>query len=433
MDTIKSPLDLPLELFEEVMSYISGGDLQNFARSSKPAYRITFQGRFRGVTIDSKNLILFRDTDIFRQIMPWIASVRFAKPWCAKHIGGAHEKAHDISATLAEFTGGLTIPNIQSKLNILQYFPALTHLSFSYYIPSPLQRSIFLMMLKHISTYPFFQNLKRLEVIVSHIGTRWCPGDSFESIIAHQAVETREILGPQATENDVEKFIEDMGTEGNLLVSLEYAKISIHEVSNPHRMDDSYSLDNTQFYFRLLTLAPNLEELEIESTKRCEYGCNHYVRLQTPIFTTPAPWFHSVKLKELSILKDTPFTPLEISTLAGIFPNIEALKLDYDYKTPRCQPELDFENFHGPFMAFKKINRVYLPRPDSRVCRKRLGFELRGHIEYFLNGLNNLNTKDSSLGCRSRVCSRERCVSDLEGVGAGGQGGPRDKIDFFFA
>ncbi|KAF3317473.1 hypothetical protein TWF173_011126 [Orbilia oligospora] len=334
MDTIKSPLDLPLELFEEVLPHISEDDLQNFARSSKPAYHI------------------------FQQIMPWIGSVRFAKPWCAKHIGGAREKAHDISATLAEFTGGHTISDIQSKLNALHYFPALTHLSFSYYISPQLQRTIFLMILKHISAYPFFQNLKRLEVIVSHIGARWCGGDSFENIMSHQSLETREILGSQATEKDVEKFIEDMQTEGNLLVSLEYAKISIHGVSNPHRMDDSYSPDSTQFYFRLLALAPNLEELEIESTKRCEYGCNHYVRLQTPIFTTPAPWFQSQKLKELSILKDTPFTPLEISTLAGIFPNIEALKLDYDYKTPRCQPEVDFEDLYGPFMAFKKINRI---------------------------------------------------------------------------
>ncbi|KAF3284057.1 hypothetical protein TWF970_011283 [Orbilia oligospora] len=251
--------------------------------------------------------------------MPWIGSVRFAKPWCAKHIGGAREKAHDISATLAEFTGGHTISDIQSKLNALQYFPALTHLSLSYYIPPPLQRSVFLMILKHISAYPFFQNLKRLEVIVSHIGARWCGGNSFESIMSHQSLETGEILGSQATENDVEKFIEDMQTKGNF----------------------------TQFYFRLLALAPNLEELEIESTKRCEYGCNHYVRLQTPIFTTPAPWFQSQKLKELSILKDTPFTPLEISTLAGIFPNIEALKLDYYYKTPRCQPEVDFEDLYG--------------------------------------------------------------------------------------
>ncbi|KAF3190792.1 hypothetical protein TWF225_001765 [Orbilia oligospora] len=224
-----------------------------------------------------------------------------------------------------------------------------------------------------------------------------------------------------------------MQPEGNLLVSLEYAKISIHGVSDPHRMDDSYSPDSTQFYFRLLTLAPNLEELEIESTKRCEYGCNHYVRLQTPIFTTPAPWFQSQKLKELSILKDTQFTPLEISTLAGIFPNIEALKLDYDYKTPRCQREVDFEDLHGPFMAFKKINRVYLPQPDSRVCRKRLGFEFHGHVECFLNGLDSLNTKNSSSGRRSRVYSRDRYVSDLEGAGDDGQGGPRVKIDFFFA
>ncbi|KAK6516227.1 hypothetical protein TWF506_006136 [Arthrobotrys conoides] len=426
MDIVKTPLDLPIELFLEIMTYITEkDDLKNFAHFSKPAYRITFQTRFRGVTIDSKNIILFKDENIFWQVLPFIESVKFAKPWCAKHIAGANERVHDLYDALIEFMGKLIIPNIESRLTALQYFPAITSLSLSYYTPSPLEKNIFVLILKRISEYPFFKNLKHLDLIVSHIGNRWCGGDSFERIMSHQSPESRELLGPELNEKDVEKFIEDMQTENNLFVSLEYAKISIHEVSSPHEIDDSYPPDNAQLYYRLLTLAPNLEELEIESIKRCEYGCDHYVRLQNPNFTAPAPWFQSQTLKRLSILKDTPFTPLEITTIAEIFPNIDILRLDCDYKTPRHLPELDFENVYDPILLFKKLKAVFLPRPDPKVCKKWFGFELQEWAtKLFPDGPRR----------QSGVDDEEVCSYDLsKELDSDGQVLRRPRIDFFYA
>ncbi|KAK6362126.1 hypothetical protein TWF730_005823 [Orbilia blumenaviensis] len=383
-------LDLPTEIHLYIIKYlppakkkigyfsVPSEGLRNFARTSRYFYGLTFPRRFKSVILGPAAVEVFQDGGLGEHHRGSVRALRFEKPWdfaLAKGRYGVRAVIRGPDRRLEYFTSICAAIEALS----LDLFPNVKELYVSYAIPKSAAENVLLAVLRGIAQCGFKDALEHLEVQV--LGKSWTfdrlKYQEFHWMLSDQH---KKLLGKVAITRD--RLEELVKAEIPPFPALKTVKILNNSVANPLDSFKSYRFVRTPGYYLVLTLAPQLRELEVWTHKGnsgCEtpedYGCGCDCLSHDGEYPHPPPLEFSFttdlleRFSNVTYLKVVqPFglklTAKEVEKLAERFPKLITLDL-----TPYDRGNREYLAFADyPLEEMDKLQRVeqlHLPWPTE--------------------------------------------------------------------
>ncbi|KAK6527192.1 hypothetical protein TWF281_010383 [Arthrobotrys megalospora] len=313
------PLErLPTDVAYLIVSRLDKRDRRNLAFCSRACYKFVLLLKFRGIILTSDAIRAFRDGGVHEKLRESVRSVRFRNPF-----------DWDPSPIWNENSAGLTyrdpiIPALRAYTLSLGYFPDITELRILYRIPAATEYTAFAALYGSISKQPFYQKLKKLELVIKVIEEKPTSGSIFTSVLQSQfstlEKEDQEFLGDEINKNDIGGVISKLVVPAP---SLTVAKISVPNIAAPWELGSDEGRHRSQFYYYPLYQAPKLKELIVEleelssSSSRSSGGFGFSWGKSEEI---PKPDFKSVE--KLTVTGEDVSERFIKSALDEMFPNL---------------------------------------------------------------------------------------------------------------
>ncbi|KAK6506854.1 hypothetical protein TWF481_005314 [Arthrobotrys musiformis] len=251
-------VNLPTEIHLAIINHIP--DSEKLAHCSKYFYFLCLERRFSGVFLRPAAKV-FGDgglcaTGVARGA---IRALRFENAWeWREAIGLSHAPANGpLEGMNSHFAN--TCASIEA-LN-LDLFPNIRKLYISYYVPECAANNFFLASLRGIARCGFRDVLEFLEVQVFAKSTYFTRFD-YSTFRGRLSEQHGRLLGDEVTHDELDKLVE---TEIPEMRALKVVKIFYSAIARPFDSFSSYRFRATAAYYRLLTLAPRLEGLYINT------------------------------------------------------------------------------------------------------------------------------------------------------------------------
>ncbi|RVD80170.1 uncharacterized protein DFL_008076 [Arthrobotrys flagrans] len=369
----------PAELNILIIKGLGRNDLYSLSRCSRLCYLLCFPLRFDAstITLTEESIKLFQDGGICEEYRDGIRSVHFSKPWVWEKVAAGnkyYQPAADCGISAEQI-----ITRLRVWTNTLNLFPNTRELYVSYIIPPAVENNIYTAIFSSIATQPFYNALESLEFQIYKDKDIGCPPDSdvhpqYEDTFSELSLENQEFLGTKIANDEIDELIR---TKALKLSSLTEARISVNGLRTPLITSKSTSWEGSTFYYIPLTLAPNLQHLQIETMKESEDRTKPsnpndslleiFKKYQENPYPNPNSIhpFHSVTV--LQYLNNGTPSKEEIDSLSQIFPDLEVLEISQLEQSKRdtfhlC-PEHERDNRYDGVGKLKHLADLTMPWP----------------------------------------------------------------------
>ncbi|KAF3312300.1 hypothetical protein TWF173_007279 [Orbilia oligospora] len=287
--------NLPVELIDLIVDYLPVRDHQSISWCSKTCYRLTFPSRMR-----TRSVIPTEDAiKLFGRDGPFLGTAIRLNP--------------------SGYSNFNTVLNqLQNYTSSLQYFENITDLCVNYQVRMVSEKGVFAVVFKAIAKQPFFQKLKRFEIILY-----------IDKI--SEAGEADALMGDKffEDERDIDEVVKELVKP---MPALEIARILVNGLALPwdRRLG---RIDLRGYYYYPLFKAPGLRDLTIETD-----GYGYYfnpVDTEEIINGVTFPTFESLRVLRITRNELPGAIESNMKKLVALFPNLDSLFIksyNYDYR-----------------------------------------------------------------------------------------------------